>query len=227
MSSSFFAWVVANKQWCFGAICTVSGGAFALVKWRASRKENSPKVEAGNASEVSGSQNQIAQFAGAATINGPVIVGSNNVQSVIITTRVESKQIPFWERKSSSPTGNEIRQKETATLKGIPLYLQRDLEKKLWDGYLNLHVAWPIRIYEIRNSEEFLGRALGPEEDDLLVEARWGEESWGACVRFSVKASDYPILKTLVEGHRAFVEGRIKRIDVGAIALEVSQLEVE
>jgi hypothetical protein len=156
-----------------------------------------------------------------------VIVGSNNVQSVVIAPRVESKQIPVRERKSSSPTGDEIRQKETTTLEGIPLYLQRDLEEKLWDGYLNLHVAWPIRIYVIRNATEFLGRALGPEEDDLLVEARWGEENWGARVRFSVKASDYPILKTLVEGHCAFVEGRIKRIDEARIDLEVSQLEVE
>lgn len=66
-----------------------------------------------------------------------------------------------------------------------------------------------------------------PEDDGWVVQARYGEESWGARIHFCVKARDYPILGTVGEGHRAFVEGTIKEIDFGQIVLEVSTLEVE
>lgn len=56
-----------------------------------------------------------------ATVTGGVIAGSHNVQTVVINHSTQPVEIPIRERKSSTPTGNEIRQRQDDVLKGIPL----------------------------------------------------------------------------------------------------------
>jgi hypothetical protein len=225
MHGSVFSWIVEHKEWSFATLCTVSAGVFTFIKWALPRNSQSAK-KSESGIQVEGSQNNLSVIAGGTSINAPVMVGSHNVQSVTMAPSPVAVQTPIRQRKPTSPTGNEIRQREESTLRGIPLYLQAETRKRLLDSYLNIQVGWPVRLYGVRPLGEYVGR---PKlfDDELLVTARFGEESWGACIRFIVKASDYPILRTVSEAHCAFVEGRIKQIEGIDIILEISSLEVE
>jgi hypothetical protein len=228
MQDSLLSWVVEHKEWSFATVCTVSGGVFAFIKWLAQRnRQQEPRTNGGARVEVEGSQNNLALIAAGTAINAPVIIGSNNVQSFVMSPSPDGTQVPIRQRKPTSPTGNEIRQKEESVLEGIPLTLQGEVQKRLWDSYLHINIGWPIRLYKISTLAEINRLHIQSPDDEWVVEARYGEESWGAKIYFSVKVSDYPILKTVGSGHRAFAEGHIKRIDSGYICLEVSRLEVE
>ena len=142
---------------------------------------------------VDGTDNSLAVIANGANVVGGVITGSHNVQTVVINQGLQQveKNIPVRSRKSSIPTGNEIRQKRERVLKDIPLYLQDKVLNDYLRGYMNLRVEWLIRIWGISKLTE------GGEEV-LRLDARYGEENWGACIQIDVNASDYPILRTLV-----------------------------
>jgi hypothetical protein len=211
-----FWWIVAHKEWVFGVFCSATAGAFALTKWLFSLRRS--RLGARTQLAVSGTSNGAAMVAEGATV-GALIVGSNNIQTVI-SQPAPPARIPLRQRLQTSPNGNEIRQREEDTVKGVPLYLQSEIRRKFLAAFANVKVAWGITLYGIRKMGESGG-------DELLVRARYGEEAWGAWVSFTVKADDYPLLKTIVEGHRAFVEGRIRMIRSDDIILDVSKLEVE
>jgi hypothetical protein len=225
MQGSMFSWIVEHKEWSFATLCTVSAGVFAFIKWAAPRNsQKAAKSEGGI--DVQDSHNSLSVITAGGSINAPMIVGSNNFQSVTIAPPPAKVPIPIRQRKATSPTGNDIRQKEASALQDIPLFLQTETRKRLLNSYLNIDVGWPIRLYGVSQLGEYVGRpALF--DDELLVNARFGEESWGACIRFIVRASDFPILRTVSEAHHAFVEGRIKRVEGMDIVLEISSLEVE
>jgi hypothetical protein len=228
MSNSIVAWVIAHKEWCFTVLCSAAAGIFAVIKWRFSfMKSTAANREADNNLSIKGDLNNVALIAEGASVNSPFMVGSNNVQNVVIAQNPSHVKFSIDMRKASSPTGNEIRQREEGTLQGIPMYLQHNVREQFYASFRNVEVAWPIRLYEIHKLGELRGRPLDPEEDDLVVEARYGDESWGARIRFTVKTSDYPILKTICGAHRAFVEGRISRIEGMDIVLEVSGMQVD
>lgn len=224
MSDSAISWVVAHIEWVFGALCTVAGGVFAFIKWyfpRTASRRDTGETQI----SVEGSQNTTALIAAGASVNAPMIVGSNNVQNVTLSPVGE--HIPIQQRKPSSPTANEIRHKEETVLQNIPLTQQKDVLKRFYEAYSDLQVRWPIRLYGIQSLAELQRLPRLPQDDSWVVEARYGEESWGAFIGFHVKVSDFPILKTVGLAHRAFIEGRIKRIDGRDISVEVSKLEVE
>jgi hypothetical protein len=224
MSSALFAWIIANKEWCFSALCAVFGGAFAFVKWILPllRKQKTIDTHPNFNISANGTGNSLAVIDNGANVVGGVITGSHNVQTVVINQSLQQveKNISIRSRKSSIPTGNEIRQKRERVLKDIPLYLQDKVLNDYLRGYLNLRVEWPIRIWGISKLEK------GGEEL-LRLDARYGEEDWGACIQIDVKASDYPILRTLDAGHRAFVNGHITHIDDYRMRIEASALDFE
>jgi hypothetical protein len=224
MSGALFPWIIANKEWCFSALCAVFGGAFASLKWilplMKKQKTIGPCPNLNIA--VDGTDNSLAVIANGANVVGGVITGSHNVQTVVINQGLQQveKNIPVRSRKSSIPTGNEIRQKRERVLKDIPLYLQDKVLNDYLRGYMNLRVEWLIRIWGISKLTE------GGEEV-LRLDARYGEENWGACIQIDVNASDYPILRTLETGHRAFVKGQIAYIDDYRIRIDVTSIEFE
>jgi hypothetical protein len=220
MTSSVSAWVIAHKEWCFTVLCAICGGVFALLKWIWPMMKHNEKLKSGNGDSfaINGSGNTVAAVARGATVHGGVIAGSNNVQTVVINHNSHQAETPIRERKPSTPTGNEIRQRKDAVLKGVPLVMQHEVLQKYLKGFVNLSVAWPIKVHGVYSK-------LGSET--LTVDARYGEESWGAYIRFKVPKSDFPILNTLEDGHGAFVEGRICEIDDHLIEIEVAKLEFE
>ena len=202
MSNTIVAWVIANKEWSFTVLCAVSGGVFAFLKWKwliAKNREKSRFIPEDSIAQ-NGSGNTFAAIGRGAVVTGGVITGSHNVQTVLINPNLHLPQTPIQERKSSAPTGNEIRKREDGVVKGVPLVMQRDVLQRYRNSFLNVSVAWPIKIHGVypqRNGEI------------ITVDARYGEENWGALIRFDVRGSDYPILNTLEEGHSAFLRGRI------------------
>jgi hypothetical protein len=220
MSNPFLDWVIAHKEWCFSTLCAAFGGAFAILKWVWPLAKGREKSRSGSETSIvlGGTGNTLTAVGIGATVNGGVIVGSHNVQNVVINHNQNPVEIPIRDRKSSTPTGNEIRQRQKDALNGIPLVLKGDVLQKYLDGFVNLPVAWPIKI-------DGVWPRTGSE--DLRIGATYGEEAWGACIRFNVRGSDFPILKTLEDGHLAFVQGRICEINEYVIELEVSNLEFE
>jgi len=66
------------------------------------------------------------------------------------------------------------------------------------------------------------------EEGLLVVHAYYRYKlRWGLLIRFRVKESEYPILKTLHDGHLAFVKGDIIDITDYSIDIKVTSVEVE
>lgn len=213
-------WVIAHKEWCFTVLCATVGGAFALLKWIWPSRETL-KSSHSNLAAIEGSDNAIVAVAYGATITGPVVAGSHNTQSVVINQinhSLHAPELPIRDRKPSSPTGNEIRQRQDSLLKGVPLVIQKDVLNQYLNGFLHVPVAWPIGLCDVY-------RSLSGEY--LIVDARYGEESWGAYLRFNVRETDFPILNTLAKGHFGFVEGRILAITEHLIEIEVSKLMFE
>jgi len=214
--SSLAAWLVGHKESAFAALCTVVGGTFGLSKWLVSLK-HANDGPGGARLTMDGTANSAALISSGGSI-GNVIVGSNNVQT--ITTILPEQNVPLAKRPQSSPTGNEIRQKQASATKDLPLYLQEEARKKFLASFAGVEVAWLIRISEVRARDE--------HENVLIVEGRFGEETWGALIGFVLSGADCPKLKTINDGHRAFVEGKIRKIEqYGQIILDVSSIEIE
>lgn len=220
MSGSVLTWIAANKEWCFGAICSIAGGMFAFFKWflPQRRKHTLKAPEQTDASPGKGGALTM-KFEG--SVVGGVIAGSNNVQTVVVNQAVEATRTPIRDRRPSSPTANEIRQRQSSALEGIPLYLRSDTRKNLLDSNIGLKVEWPIRLSGVWKTQRKTA------EDILTVHARYGDENWGAFIKFEVEERHYPVLKTLHEGHKAFVEGQIIAIDDYMIEIGVASLEFE
>jgi hypothetical protein len=96
--------------------------------------------------------------------------------------------------------------------------MRHEVHRKYLSNLVGLSVAWPIKIHGVYPQEQ---------KGIVTVDGRYGEEKWGAFVRFEVQGSDFPILNTLEEGHHAFIEGRICEINLWVILIEVTRLEFE
>jgi hypothetical protein len=223
MSGSLFDWVIANKEWSYATLAGLLTGAFAVFKWVFPKKAGEPKASPTGIA-VSGAQNNLALIAQGAFVNGPMIVGSNNV----VAHNVGAVPVPARDRSATSPTAVEIRQREEAALKAIPLYQKKETRDRFYDSYLGVRVGWPVNIYGVKTSEEIYSPLPGPRDQDkfLLIYARYGK-ALGPCIQFRVGKNDYPLLKTIGENHYAFVEGTIEQIDLINILLNVQELHIE
>jgi hypothetical protein len=217
MGGSNLAWLINHKEWAFTVACAVVGGGFALTKWLVSLRKATSGSRPSATLTLNGTANSAALISGGTSI-GNLIVGSNNIQNILSTGSKE--KVPLAQRSQTSPSGNEIRQRQAGLSKGIPLYLQGETEKSFLASFKGVEVGWLITICEVR--------AWDRTNDVLRIYARYGEENWGAWIAFELNGTDYPIVKTISDGERAFVTGKIREIeDHGQIVLDVSRLEIE
>lgn len=223
MAGDSVNWIITNKEWVFGAVCTVAGGAFALFKWvfprpnqKSDAAQNNVALTVGAGTSITAPVQNTATVAVAAgaSINAPVIAGSNNVQNV--TMHTAPVYIPIQQRRPSSPTANEIRQTESK----IPPY-QR---KQFLRNYIGLKVQWPVRLAGIQEVDYL---DLVTKTPRWLVQFRYGKEEWGAWIDFTTDDIEkFPMLKVAKTGWWAWIEGEIIDADHD-FTLRVSHLEFE
>jgi hypothetical protein len=217
MQNPVLAWISDHKEWCFTVICAMLGGAFAVLKW-VWPSAKSLRIEGPSTTQLNNAETATVAIGDGAVVTGGVIAGSNNIQSVVINHGLSTPEIPIRMRKPSTPTGNEIRQKQGEVVKGIPLVMRREVLQKYLSNFRGLSVAWPIRIYGVYPQKQ---------TGALTVDGRYGDEEWGAFVRFEAQGADHPKLNTLEEGHYAFLEGRIVGMDEWVITIEITALALE
>jgi hypothetical protein len=198
--SSFWHWIVDNKQWLFSGVAVTLIGYFVSMLLRERR---------------SGDQKTSARVDGALT-HSPSAIGHTVYQTVNyqnLTATPGSADRNSEQNKATLPTAHKI-------LKAIDLLppFQRAAARQ---SYFGLKVCWLAKFNSIEPDVSTRGSDL--HRLFLLLRADFERPALVIC---EVSLITYPKLKILHEDHPVWIRGKISRVDDGAVYLSEPELDI-
>lgn len=200
--SSFWHWILDNKQWLF------SGVAVAVIGYAA--KSLLAKTNAGNP--------KISVKSDSVSTNSPSAIGhvvSQSVNYQFVNATAKPVEGPRQENKVTSPTAYQI----AKAIAALPPF-QRE---SAGENYIGLEVCWLMEFSTIDKSI-----SIGGNDYHSLFLSVHGMQPWDlAFAVCEVNLNKYPKLKILHAGQPIWLRGKISSVrSSGVVHVAEPELEI-